>query len=370
MIVDDSKDYLSILDLTLRDDFELCLLNSGGDCLERVTDFDPAIILMDVHMPGMMGTEVCHLLKSNSETQYIQILLMSALYTQPADSMDGYYKGCDDYLTKPFESEALYSKLQTSLNAYNQVITLKKELEQKHHAKTDFVHTLAGLSARLLQIKDLEHLADISYDVQAQLGFSSVMLFSSDSEDTYRGEPNELEAKLLKASLRKAECVHFNQRCLIHTDHVALVIRNMPTLDALARESKTLHATIILRCIEGRYQKLLIADAAAMPNDVSGAIAIDNLVASYGKIGQVSQVMSDCEHQNRVIIEHLHDDVEQILFSLALTEEQENALTQMVDKSLTEFDTLLDLYRQGNEDLQDSILLLQTILPAPEISFF
>jgi len=106
LCVDDEPLNLDILDSFLGDKYRLTLVDSGYACLESVKLQKPDIILLDIHMPGMDGIEVCRTLKSDPATQDIIIIYLTAL----ADSIQiekGKMSGCNAYVTKPVNFDEL-----------------------------------------------------------------------------------------------------------------------------------------------------------------------------------------------------------------------------------------------------------------------
>lgn len=67
----------------------------------------PDLVLADVSMPGLDGTELCRLLKSDRTTANIPVVLMSGVRTSPADHAKGTRCGGDAYLDKPYQPEDL-----------------------------------------------------------------------------------------------------------------------------------------------------------------------------------------------------------------------------------------------------------------------
>jgi two-component system, cell cycle response regulator DivK len=80
----------------------------------------PALILMDVSLPGIDGWEATRRLKGEPQTRHIPIVALTA-YTAPGDRDAALAAGCDDYDTKPIELPRLLAKIETLLNQGYQV---------------------------------------------------------------------------------------------------------------------------------------------------------------------------------------------------------------------------------------------------------
>ena len=80
LIADDNEPNRELLEVYLADiDCEIATAVDGHDTLEKVTSFDPDIILLDIMMPKLSGFEVCQQLKTNPTTRQIMVLMVTAL---------------------------------------------------------------------------------------------------------------------------------------------------------------------------------------------------------------------------------------------------------------------------------------------------
>lgn len=99
--------------------FQVLMADSGLSALAVARKEIPDIILLDVMMPGMDGYEVCRRLKSDPETGHIPVVMVTAL-NQQEYRLKGLLAGADDFITKPFDDFALFSRIN-ALARYNTV---------------------------------------------------------------------------------------------------------------------------------------------------------------------------------------------------------------------------------------------------------
>ena len=91
--------------------FDVILAESGRDALEKIRQEQPDIVLLDVLMPDMDGFEVCKILKANPETAHVPVLMVTAHYSQ-TQRLRGLECGADDFLSKPINDLALFSRVR------------------------------------------------------------------------------------------------------------------------------------------------------------------------------------------------------------------------------------------------------------------
>lgn len=118
LIVDDSDDFLSFMSEELSDRYRIRIAHNGQEALNRIIEHHPDIILSDVMMPVMDGTELCKRLKSNKDTRHIPLVMLTARLA-PEHKIEGMSVGADDYLTKPFNMDLLYLRIENLIKWHN-----------------------------------------------------------------------------------------------------------------------------------------------------------------------------------------------------------------------------------------------------------
>ena len=115
LIADDNQANSELLEAYLAAvDCELEFAVDGQDTLDKVTSFQPDLILLDVMMPKLSGFEVCQQLKGNPRTKSIMILMVTAL-NELGDIERAVAAGTDDFLCKPVNKLALLKRVEHML---------------------------------------------------------------------------------------------------------------------------------------------------------------------------------------------------------------------------------------------------------------
>ncbi len=113
LVVDDVLPNVKLLEAKLTHEyFDVITASNGPQALECAETEAPDIILLDVMMPGMDGFEVCKRLKDNKKTMHIPVVMVTAL-SDTADRVRGLEAGADDFLTKPVNDIALFSRVRS-----------------------------------------------------------------------------------------------------------------------------------------------------------------------------------------------------------------------------------------------------------------
>lgn len=128
LIVDDEPNNLQILRQILKDYYQLIFAPNGEKALQAVETHQPDLILLDIMMPGISGYEVCQMLKSNSVTEDIPVIFVSAM-SEVKDEVHGFNVGAVDYIQKPVSAPIVLRRVQTHLS-----LVKAKSLENSHKA--------------------------------------------------------------------------------------------------------------------------------------------------------------------------------------------------------------------------------------------
>lgn len=136
LIVDDNTDMRSYLRTLLADKFYVVEAADGQSGLKLARDIVPDIVVSDVMMPIMDGLQLCRLLKEDSVTSHIPVILLTARSTE-AQQMEGYEHGADAYLTKPFHASLLIARIYNLVKNRQQLRSLFESPETEQQEPTD-----------------------------------------------------------------------------------------------------------------------------------------------------------------------------------------------------------------------------------------
>ena len=113
LVVDDDVTIGAMLkDILIYRGYDVTVSQSPLETVQNVIEHDIELILLDKLISGVDGTEVCGLIRNNEKTADVKILMMSALHNAEPVCLEA---GANAFITKPFEMEALFTKVEDVL---------------------------------------------------------------------------------------------------------------------------------------------------------------------------------------------------------------------------------------------------------------
>ena len=131
LIVKDDEQVLDLLvDLLEPEGYKVFTAETAKRALELTKTLRVDLILCDVVMPEMNGLELCHRLKSDSNTASVPIMMVSAVRKEDAARLEGYSAGADDYVEIPFRNEEILIKIARLVERHRADLALQKSEEE------------------------------------------------------------------------------------------------------------------------------------------------------------------------------------------------------------------------------------------------
>ena len=144
LITDDTADIVELLNKRLTaDGYETAPAYDGEECLAKVEQFRPDLIILDVMMPKLDGFDVCKRLRANDTHRHIPILMLTAK-SEITDKVRGLDTGADAYITKPFNYKEIAACVRSLLarDEANRRLAEEEKTEALDQMVDEFSHEL------------------------------------------------------------------------------------------------------------------------------------------------------------------------------------------------------------------------------------
>ncbi|MEZ4524969.1 MAG: hybrid sensor histidine kinase/response regulator [Desulfobacterales bacterium] len=191
LIVDDNIQNLQVLADILRGrNLRIAMVKDGFKALDFVARKKTDLVLLDIMMPGIDGYEVCKRLRENEESKDIPVIFISAL-SDTENKIKGFEVGGVDYITKPFQREEVYARVNAHLRL--------KRANEKLKTANDLLREANAAKDRLFSI--------IAHDLRGPIG--SLCQTVEIMADAPGALEQELQAELLKSLSMSVRGVHY-----------------------------------------------------------------------------------------------------------------------------------------------------------------
>lgn len=151
LLAEDNAELLEILEELFSPFYSILKTGDGKEALELIKTFRPALVVSDILMPSMSGTELCSAVKNDIDLCHIPVVLLTAL-DLPEQELGGLLQGADDYISKPFDARILLARC-------NNIIRNRKKLLEKFG--TEGKGDISILATNKLDKEFLDRLSEI-----------------------------------------------------------------------------------------------------------------------------------------------------------------------------------------------------------------
>lgn len=139
LVVEDESDIAALIKHALErgGDAEVEIAGSGDTALRAAAEIAPDLVILDLNLPVLSGTEVCRILRARPATAATPIIMLTAR-TSESDRVAGLDLGADDYMTKPFSLRELAARVRALLRRSRQSGPPAASVYEGAHLRADF----------------------------------------------------------------------------------------------------------------------------------------------------------------------------------------------------------------------------------------
>lgn len=237
LIVEDDEEVKNYIKKTLEARYRILCAENGLDGFKKAAKIIPDLIITDIKMPVLSGTELVKKLREDEKTSHIPIILLTA-YSANEYQIDGLSKGADAYLTKPFNVDILHAQISNLLESRRKLRIKFSRKIQLDPQQVDIEDTDEKF-LKLVMATIEEHMGDSKFNAEIlsrKVGMSRMQLYRK-----LRGLTNQTVHEFIRSiRLKRA---------------VQLLEQKRMTITEVAYEVGFNDLTYFARCFRKQYQK-------------------------------------------------------------------------------------------------------------------
>ena len=156
VVVEDEQAIQDVVAYNLRrEGYEVLLAGDGDEGLALIQSKRPALVILDLMLPGIDGLSICQQLRADAKTRSIPLMILSAK-EEESDIVIGLSLGADDYLAKPFSPREMLARVKALLRRANNSRSVADDYIQVGPLAIDFARFEAKLSGQPLKLTATE----------------------------------------------------------------------------------------------------------------------------------------------------------------------------------------------------------------------
>ncbi len=368
LVVDSNRLDLMVLSHMLEVTYEVHTLMEGSQCINKVKEIEPNLILLDHELNDLDGVSVCKQLKNDPLTKEIPVLFISEKTTLMV-RLKGYEAGAEDYIQRPFEDSELLFKIKIILSTKTQLQRLKEDSEHAFAAtmtaatETGEIAAVVDFFRKSFAIRSLERLADGLLQVLLDYNLLATVFIHCGDDDLYLSSNDEVtdQDKMIIQEKAEKEKIHsFGESTIFNFRHFNLLIQKMSVDDPDKYGRDKDNIALLGEGVDARVVAITFEKAQ-----------IEQGIKRKNIIEKTNMALADLNEQQEVqqkealnIVDWLAQEMEGSFLSLGLTDSQEECLMDLVNivrqRSNKLFDKNADLAHQLEvvmEELNEDIEL-------------
>lgn len=356
LVVDDNEFSVIYLEEVIGKHYRIEHAEDGEQGVLMALESPPALILMDVEMPGISGYEACMRIKQEPATRDVPVIFVSA-QVGIADRTAGYEAGGDDYVTKPFDPEELIRKIEVLLRQQQRNRELSEQAKLATSAAMTAMSSVGDTGVIMRFLSEmvscldfgavaktiLETMGNFQLDVSVQLRDDKGSLSRS-----HQGLCSPLEENVLSNMASCARIVDLGRKSAFNYPRVTIIVHNMPKNDPEHYGRVKDNIAIIAEAIDVHLQSLGIIDQALNRGDT----LLRLLQNSVRTLHDIDESYRQQRLSSSNILNDLIQKIEASFVHLGLTESQERYLQDTLRDAIDQAQALYDQELRVGESMR------------------
>lgn len=335
LLVDDDEFAAAVTAEVLAAEYKVQHITNGTEALQAVLNEQPALVLLDIDMPGMSGYEVCRTLREAHGLGDLPIIFLSGMVSDN-DRLAGYEAGGDDYLTKPVSAEQLRAKIRLALASYEERRRLKADLSNAFSTAMTAMSSSAEIGAVLQFMRASFNCPDYaslcrevlntmsSYGLEASVkihGKQGMVAISTS------GSCSPLEESVLTHMSSQGRLFEFGTRTSCSYEHITIIVKSD------GRHDPERHGRMkdnLAWLAEGANARVVSLESMAevIRQHQANKLLLESTRTALQRIDRRHR--SQAEKNNQIFLE-LQRNFDRSMLSIGITHSQEEELAGMLE---------------------------------------
>lgn len=352
LTVADEPVFIESVKSLLQTGFDVDISETAADALEFCQASQPAVILLDSDLPDADVLPLCRQLRGLEAVRQ-SVILLATTVNDPEDRSRAFEYGADEVLAKPLSGDDLTLRLNSLLRLRGDLRDLSESSQQAQSlalqsmTESAMYGAVVGFFRQIITCTTQEQLAEAFFSVMAQFSLNASIQVRVGQKVTWVApgkEASDTEINLYEALKDSGRLYHFGARTLVNDQLVSFLVKNMPVEDDLAYGRYKDLVAVVIEGLQSSCQAIRRNDLIRLLFEELKTILTD-VHANFGRDdSRVMQALSGLQ----LTLPEIHSS----LHFLDLNEEQEAYFESLLNKGLSETETLVSFLRHLQGSLE------------------
>ena len=340
----------------LEDDYQVEAYDDGMSMLRTLTPEQPTLIILETNLSGPTGYELCEMINSDYSSCVTCIIFVSAR-TSVEERIKGMDAGADDYINKPYDVLEIVAKVRSAIDILNAREGLKQQLDyasqtafQAMSAQSEMGIILKGVQG-VIEAQDFTNLCNSVFQCLMEFQLKTTLYYEETGTPHFVASPGRTSTSMeqeIISVVRKTERIWTKgHRCIFTFGNTSLLVLNMPEDEEKAGRLRD-SMCFLMEAFDVKTDALNKQQALVDAQNWQQSVKEITLLLT-----QASQDLQQSVEGSTSTIRTMMSELDMLLPSLGLEEDQEDRIHYITDSSAEKFSEAIQQTEQTSEVFTD-----------------
>lgn len=333
----------------LEEDYQVETYTDGMEVLASLTPDVPTLVILETLLPGPTGYEICQMIEDEYGHCVTCVIFLSAK-TSVDERIKGMEAGADDYINKPYDVLEIIAKVRSAIDILDSKVGLKQQLDyasqtafQAMSAQSEMGIIMKGVQG-VIEAHRFDELCSAVFSCLREFDIKSTLYYEVSLVPTFVASPGRattsMEQEIITVVRKSQRIWTKGHRCIFTFGDTSLLVLNMPEDQDKAgrlRDSMCFLMEAFDVKTDAINKQQALVDAENWQQSVKDITTL---------LAKASGELQESVHVSTTTIRNMMMDLDQLLPSLGLEEDQENHIHHITDSSAEKFNEAIQQTEQ------------------------
>ncbi len=336
----------------LSDDYKVEVFNDGMAMIATLSPETPTLVILETLLPGPTGYEICKMIHDEYQHCVTSVIFLSSK-TSVEERLKGLEAGADDYINKPYDILEISAKVSSAIDLLKSKVGLKEQLDyasqtafQAMSAQSEMGIILKGVQG-VIESESFDSLCSAVFACLAQFDLKCTLYYEVSGQPTFAASPgrtsSSIEQEIISRVRQSQRIWTKGHRAIFTFGDTSLLVLNMPEdqeKTGRLRDSLTFLMEAFDVKTDGLNKQQALVDAENWQQGVKDITVL---------LTKASSDLQESVNDSTRTIRQMMTDLDMLLPSLGLEEDQEARIHYITDNASEQFNSSLEVTEKTSD---------------------